>query len=163
MIRSYVTISKRDLKRLLNLAKQDIRIFFERNPRYKQEYHGEEVLIALCQGAAIHFIDKKNGVKDFDIWFFFPMGEKHLPYRRIGNVDFGSDKFGKHPSDDGYVGRRIDVLFRSDNAFTGVGATEGLERYLRGRKTQTSIMLSKKAVVGLWPEKVFGEILWHLN
>ena len=24
--------------------------------------------VALCQGAAMHFNDKKNGVKDFDVW-----------------------------------------------------------------------------------------------
>ena len=76
MSRSFEKITKHDLKRLLNLAKQNIHEFFDRNLRYKQEYHGGEVLIALCQGAAIHYIDNRNGVKDFDIWFFFPMGGK---------------------------------------------------------------------------------------
>ena len=70
--------------------------FFARNPTYKK-YHGKEALVALCQGAALHYLDKKNGVKDFDVWFFYPSLQKPLPYRRTGAVDFGKSKFGVHP------------------------------------------------------------------
>jgi hypothetical protein len=29
------------------------------------------VCVALCQGAALHFVDGENGVKDFDVWTFY--------------------------------------------------------------------------------------------
>ncbi|HJV86419.1 MAG TPA: hypothetical protein VJ698_13170 [Noviherbaspirillum sp.] len=160
MNRSPEKITKSDLKNLLLLAKTDVDDFFERKPEYRKLYRGKEVLIALCQGAALHYVDGVNGIKDFDVWFFYPRYSKQLPYRRRGTVDFGPSKFGSSPKDIGFRGRRIDVLMRSDSAFSNGSAVEGLERYLSMPKTSTAKHLARKAVVGLYPESVFGKVLW---
>jgi hypothetical protein len=160
MERSRKVITKSDLRRLLKLAKADISDFFERNDKYKENYQGKEVLVALCQGAALHFIDKRNGVKDFDVWFFYPWKDITLPYRRKGIVDFGKSKFGKRAHLKGFAGRTIDVLMRSDVHFNDGAPDACLQAYLAKPKTETARLLGQKAVVGLYPQKVFGKVLW---
>ena len=162
MSRSPEKITKSDLRKLLSLAKADVDDFFSRKPEY-QKYVGKEVLVALCQGAALHYIDGENGVKDFDVWFFYPRLSKQLPYRRRGTVDFGPSKFGRFPTDTGFRGRRIDVLMRSESSFSSKCPNTGLVQYLSGAKTSTAKHLSQKAVVGLYPESVFGKVLWPAN
>ena len=164
MKRSLEIITKRDLKKLLALARTNIESFFKRNPSYC-EYNGKEVLVALCQGGALHYIDRKNGVKDFDVWFFYPMKPRKLPYRRRGVVDFGESKFGVHPEmkRKGYSGRTVDVLMRSDAFFKGKSPETEVVEYLRYKNSATSKLLAKKAVIGLYPERLFGKRLWPLT
>ncbi len=163
MKRSLEQITKKDLRKLLKLARQDIDDFFDRNPTYKR-YQGKEKLIALCQGAALHYIDKKNGVKDFDVWIFYAQrGDKILPYRRTGKVDYGKSKFGNNPNLPLYDGRNVDVLMRSSEYYIDGSPELCLKRYLTDRKTRTAKLLSEKAVIGLFPPNVFGKVLWYRN
>ena len=159
MKRSKEIITKSDLKKLLRLASIDINSFFDRNPKYK-EHQGEETLVALCQGAALHYIDKTNGVKDFDVWFFYPSKNITLPYRRRGVVDFGVSNFGKHPNVKEYLGRTVDVLMRSDSYFKCKNPQKAMVNYLVLKKSETSYSLSQKAVIGLHPKSVFGKVIW---
>jgi hypothetical protein len=161
MKRSPEIITKSDLKKLLTLARTDIDSFFNRNPSYC-DYVGNEVLITLCQGGALHYIDRKNGVKDFDVWFFYPMKSRNLPYRRRGVVDFGESKFGVHPEMKlkGFSGRTVDVLMRSDVFFKGKSPDTEIAEYLLYKNSATSKFLAKKAVIGLFPERLFGKRLW---
>ena len=163
MERSPEIITKSDLRKLLTLARSDIEAFFARNPSYK-EYEGQEVLVALCQGGALHYLDKKNGVKDFDIWFFYPLKTKNLPYRRRGVVDFGVSKFGAHPKAKakGYRGRTVDVLMRSDAYFSDNKPESAIVNYLKCKNSKTANLLAQKAVIGLYPEKLFGTKLWPI-
>lgn len=161
MERSFATITTQDLKRILKLAKSDVKRFFDNHPKYGRLYRGTEILIALGQGAALHYIDKKSGVKDFDVWFFYPKRTITLPYRRRGTADFGSLKFGKHPDDKDYTGRRIDILMRSDPHFKRNNPQRSLTNYLNQSNTQTAVKLSHKAMIGLWPDSLFGKILWR--
>ena len=163
MNRSYEKILQSDLRKLLLLATNDIQSFFGRHQEYSKLYQGNEVLIALGQGAALHFIDKKNGIKDFDIWFFYANRGKTLPYRRRGVVDFGESKFGREVNEKKLKGRRIDVLMRSDSFFNSGNPKECLANYLLMKKSKTSKLLKKKAFIGLYPENIFGDILWPLN
>ena len=160
MERSYEKITKKDLKKVLDLAKNDIEEFFKKYPKYGEVYSGSEVLVALGQGAALHYINGRNGIKDFDVWFFYPKKKITLPYRRRGKVDYGLSRFGKHPNDKDYNGRRIDVLMRSDVFFNSGKPEDCLINYLSERNTSTSKLLSKKAMIGLWPDQLFGKILW---
>lgn len=160
MERSLEKIEHEDLRRLLKLAKNDITSFFNRNPKYVKQYKDRESIVVLGQGGALHYIDEKSGVKDFDVWFFFPEGEFPLPFRRRGQVDFGESKFGTHPNDIGYKGRRIDVLMRSDRYFNKGMPEDHLINYLKNRNSKTSNLLSQKAMVGLWPEQFFGRVIW---
>ncbi len=115
----------------------------------------------MGQGAALHYIDNTNGIKDFDIWFFFPNIKMTLPYRRRGVVDFGVSKFGKESNEKILSGRRIDVLMRSDSYFDSGNPKTCLHNYLKFKKSKTAKMLREKAFIGLFPKNVFGEVLWH--
>ena len=44
---------------------------FARNPDGSGRYTGRLLGRALCQGAALHYVDEENGVKDFDVWSFY--------------------------------------------------------------------------------------------
>ena len=135
------------------MSREDSDEFFLSNATYKN-YHNRERLVALCQGAALHYIDGKNGIKDFDVWYFYPDKTDNLPYRRRGVVDFGESKFGKYRSDTEFQGRTIDVLMRSDPAFRRRYSGEALIRYFSGSRSKSAQLLSQKAVIGLYPECV---------
>ncbi len=109
--RSRKAISKDDLSHLSAIAHADREQMFAKNPRWAL-YRNRLLCVALCQGAALHYIDGKNGIKDFDVWTFFAANPKRpypdpALYRRNRHVDFASPKFGK--SDDpryaDFVGR----------------------------------------------------------
>jgi hypothetical protein len=59
------------LLRLAALAADAEAELFGRNPHGSGRYAGRLLGRALCQGAALHYVDKKNGVKDFDVWSFY--------------------------------------------------------------------------------------------
>ena len=162
MERSLEKITNTDLSKLLSIARTDIDAFFQRNPQYIGEYQGKEKLIALGQGAALHYVDGINGVKDFDVWFFYPRFSQNLPCRRRGITDFGKSKFGAHPKDLWFSGRRVDVLMRSDTKFNHGAPAKCLGNYLEAGRTATAKKLAAKAFVGLYPEQVFGRVLWPL-
>lgn len=62
--------------------------------------------VALCQGAAKHFVDmeagakRPNGVKDFDVWSFFAAipGQQFPAAIRHRHFDFGPSRFGAEPA-----------------------------------------------------------------
>lgn len=100
-------------------------------------------------------------VKDFDVWFFYRDEKPVLSYRRRGVEDFGPSKFGRHPQANAkYEGRMVDVLMRSDPSFARGGPERCIQNYLSCSRTKTAKLLSQKAVIGLYPEHVFGKVLW---
>jgi len=122
---------------------------------------GNPLGVALCQGAALHYQDKANGVKDFDVWFFYPFNQTHLPYRTIWNWDYRNPKFGHRAGEVGYTGRRVDVLVRSIHAECGAGPVDSIQSYLSSAKSSSARALSKKAVVLLSPEPLRGKVVWY--
>lgn len=60
-----------DLLRLAALAADAEAELFRRNPRGSGRYASRLLGRALCQGAALHYVDESNGVKDFDVWSFY--------------------------------------------------------------------------------------------
>jgi hypothetical protein len=160
--RSYAKISKFNLRKLLQLANEDRREFFDRNPRWKKLYADRIICMALCQGAALHYVDKKNGVKDFDVWTLYSENnEAPFPYRRIGHKDFGSSKFGIHPDDvDIFKGRCVDLIGRSLKVSKSANPVTTIRTCLHKPPTKSMAELSKKAVVMLFPEKYFAKIIW---
>jgi hypothetical protein len=93
--RSYALIEEGDLERLAAFARQDRESFFSRCPKY-QPYAERVICVALCQGAALHYLDHKNGVKDIDVWTFYAQHPGvQFPWRRpVARRDFGPSKFG---------------------------------------------------------------------
>src|SRR5438445_6563879 len=67
--RSLERITVRDLTQLARIAAADRQAFFAKQPKWAKLAE-RVVCVALCQGAALHFIDGRNGVKDFDVWTF---------------------------------------------------------------------------------------------
>jgi hypothetical protein len=100
----------------------------------------------------------KNGVKDFYIWFFFRKenGRTFNP-RWLKPQDLGKTKFGSNPNELGYQGRRVDFLGRSIDSNSN--AIEAIVRWLQ-KGGKSPVELSKKAVIGLYPDKLLGHAIW---
>lgn len=167
--RSYERITIADLDALKNLALIEQKSFFDRNPKYREPYQNALIAITLCQGAALHFLDDKNGIKDFDIWYFYArVTNMKYPPRAMKLVDSRMQKFGVNPNDAnrGYVGRRIHLLGRDIDCQHRRGQHDPREciiRYLVTRKTETARRLSEKGVIGLYPATIFGKVIWPKN
>ena len=161
--RSYKRIKKKDLLKLAGIAEVDRIEFFERHPRWKRAYSKRIICVALCQGAALHYVDGKNGIKDFDVWTFYSKhSSQPFPYRRVGHRDFGKSKLGRLVKDiKNYEGRRVDLIGRSINASLKADPVKALQAYLSNVKTPTARALAKKAVIMLEPKKLLGKVVWQ--
>ncbi len=159
--RSYLPIGKDDLEKLLEIAQRDIQTFFENHPRWTHLYSNRIICIALCQGAAKHYIDGKTGINDFDVYTFFEKHPSKAWYaKRIKSYDFGNPKFGQSPDRPNFVGRRIDCLGRGIDLFPNDDVYRALRRYMTAGKTKTAQLLSQKAVILLQPD--LGRVVWPL-
>lgn len=157
--RSYQTIDLDDLKRLAEIAKKDLETFFEEQSDWAYYYQDRLVCIALCQGAAQHYLDHTIGINDFDVYSFFETHpDKKWYAKRLKAYDFGDPKFGQSKDKPNFVGRRVDCLSRSISVKENETPEEALQRYFREGGTDTSRFLSKKAVVLLWPN--CGKVIW---
>ena len=113
-------------------------------------------------GAALHYVNGRNGVKDFDVWSFYAQYDDWpFPARWRGTRDFGPSKFGRYPRDaPRYSGRRVDLLGRSLRVEPGADPADAIRRYLAGRRTRSAKELAARAVVLIDPEGRVGEIVW---
>jgi len=151
--RSMTPLTTSDLEQLKELALKEHEKFFERNPHLKSAYYYSLIGICLCQGAASHYLNPAVGVKDFDVWHFYvEHKEINFPYRARKRIESG------------YKGKPIDFLKRSvseDVYDSCLGHPEKtIMKYLLGRNTKTKRLLLKKAIVGLFPNFLFGRVLW---
>jgi len=160
--RSVARIELADLRRLAELAADAEAELFGRNPQGSGRYAGRLLGRALCQGAAVHYVDGRNGVKDFDVWSFYAeLDGWPFPPRWRGTRDFGPSKFDRYPGDPArYSGRRVDCLGRSLPAALGADPAEAIRRYLAGRRTESARQLAAKAVILIDPRGRTGEIVW---
>jgi len=156
--RCYEPLSDDDLARLGAIAQDVLRDRVFRTPVGRQ-YKGRLILLALCQGAAQHYVDRVTGVKDLDVWAFFRGGlEKPFPWRGRWSADFGLSRLGRHPADEGYLGRRVDVMGRSISSRETSGEAAVLE-WLHGR-SKSARLLVKRPAIGLFPQTLFAKPLW---
>ncbi len=162
--RSYLTIRASDLRRLAEIARTDREDFFRRLPRWSKLYSNRLLCVALCQGAALHYVDGRNGIKDFDIWSFFRVHpDGPLPRRPVVACDFGDPRFGKSDDRPGFTGRRVDLLLKSIDAARGEAALSALRRYLARGRTHTASCLARKAVILIDPPNLLGVIAWPVS
>lgn len=152
--RIYTTLSISDLKNLKGLALKEHEDFFIRNLHLKERYYNNLIGICLYQGAASHYIDPSIGIKDFDIWHF---------YLKEGNFKFPERGSHKHIKC-GYIGIDIDYLKRGILKYL-VERNRGnpkkiIIEYMLEKNTKTKRLLLKKAIIGLYPSKIFNKILW---
>lgn len=113
----------------------------------------------------MHYVNKRNGVKDFDVWSFYAQYDDWpFPARWRGTRDFGPSKFGRYPADlPRYSGRRVDLLSRSLPGEPGADPADILRCYLAARRTDSAKALAAKAVVLIHPENRVGEIVWPVS
>ena len=165
--RSYERLNRPDLRRLADFAAHDLDDRLRRHPRW-EPYRTRVICVALCQGAALHYVDKATGVKDFDLWTFLDeIPGKPFPPRWRTTADFGVSRFGRRESEEHgtYVGRRIDFIGRSLRVEPSVELEPRtvLREYLTARKTKSARCLAEKAVVLLAPSDVLGEVIWPIK
>ncbi len=161
--RSQERITNADLRRLGEIAIRDMESLFARHPKLRP-YRDRLFAVALCQGAALHYLDRKNGVKDFDVWCFFQADpSRGFPYRRRGQVDFGDPRFGKSPGFEHFVGRRVDVLGRSLQVYARADPVDALRTYLADGRTASAKALAKKAAILIYPDKQLGTVVWPIG
>jgi hypothetical protein len=161
--RSRRRIDASDLARLGEIARADRERMFARNDRWSA-YRGRLLCVALCQGAALHFVNHGNGVKDFDVWTFFARSPRRphpdpALYRRNKPADYGRSPFGRTPGAPGWVrGRRVDLLARSLDVPARTDPAQALRTWLLAGREKSARMLARKAVVLIEPHP--GLIVW---
>lgn len=159
--RSSAHIGLDDLAHLSEIARADLRNYIARHPASRESFEKKVLCVTLCQGAALHFVDKANGVKDFDVFTFFAAdGSRKFPERRRGVHDFGPSHFGRYPDDQGFVGRRVDVMGRSIARDPSETPIVAICNYLRQKPTATAWYLAQKAMVVIDPPDLRGTVLW---
>ncbi len=159
--RSYEPFTIEDLRRLGRLAERDRRDLFLRRKETGNLYSNRLFTVALCQGAALHYINGTNGINDFDVWSFFRANPVRMfPYRRRGIADFGDAKFGTTDDSPDYVGRRVDCMGRSIEAEDFSDPVAVLRIYLRAERTRSAHFLAQKAMVLLEPSRLLGTVVW---
>lgn len=67
--RSYARLTVDHLARLSDLAAADHAYFTRADGR--PEYRDRKLVVVLAQGAALHFVDRRTGIKDLDVWTFY--------------------------------------------------------------------------------------------
>ena len=162
--RSYERITLEDLSRLAEISRLDREDLFARKPLYRVLEDGL-VCVALCQGAALHFVDGENGVKDFDVWTFYAARPDHpaFPWRRRASERFGDPRFGWSSDKPGFVDRYVDLLGRSIRVGAETDPTVILRGYLSEGRTGSARALARKAAVLLEPSERLGTVVWPPN
>lgn len=146
------------------IARADHEAMFANHPGL-DAYRERILMIALCQGAALHYLNGKNGVKDLDVYTFYAAVPGVLLHpRRRRAEDFGESDFGYWSKEklirgQRFVGRRVDLLQRSLKVRPDADPVEAVRDWLR-LPTGSSKELSKKAVIGIWPRRLLGKVVW---
>ena len=157
--RSYQSIEPEDLERLAEIAVRDREDFFQRHPGWAEAFADCVLGVALCQGAAQHYIDGAAGINDFDIYTFYRKHPRKRWYaKRIKAYDYGDSKFGQSLDRPDYVGRRVDCMARAIEADEGEDVITAVRRYLLEAASKTARLLAQKAVVLLSPN--CGTVVW---
>ncbi len=155
--------AKLALVRLARIARLDREVLFDRKAHLRV-LADRVVAVALCQGAALHFLDGRNGVKDFDVWTFYAAHpDATYPPRRTAYRDFGDPKIGKSPHRPGFVGRKVDLLGRSLDEDVDADPVMALRAYLSERRTSAAHHLAQKAVVLLESGPSLGTVVWPVQ
>jgi hypothetical protein len=147
--RSFELFDQSDFDRLIELARVWLEDIALRLPATCGAYAEQVLMTCLAQGGARHYVDQHNGVKDLDVWTFFrARTERAFPSRTVWNRDFGQSRFGKHPDDIGYTGRRVDLIGRSIPCADDEQPTAAVRRWLEG-SSASAFELRKAPVLAL--------------
>lgn len=161
--RSFVMLTDEHLERLSGIAQDVFQTLMAKPDAKSRVYADRMLMVALCQGSALHFVDGVNGVKDLDVWGFFRSHpDQAFPSIAKWKRDFGPSSLGRHPYDVGYRGRRIDIFGRAIAAEDNEDGPTAVQRWLTNRFTNSASHLARKAVVAIYPAILRGTIVWSL-
>lgn len=160
--RSYSVIGRADLRRLAQLAREDREDFFARHPEFSILYGRRLLCAALCDDAALHYLNGVSGVSEFSVWSFYAEHpEAPFPFHLVGHADFGKSKFGRAPdAPDTYRGRRVSLHGRSIDAVPGSDPLSALQGYLKAGASPSARELSQKAAILISPDALCGIQAW---
>ena len=146
-------LEPRHLRRLGALAAADREGLFARRPHLA--FYRERLLcVALCQGGALHYVDGRTGVKDFDVWSFYASGDgPEYPARRRGGARYPASGLTDWTE-------RVDLLGRSIRRVAALDPVDSVLSYLRRPPTNSARFLARKAVVVIEPAGRVGEVIW---
>ena len=155
--KSHWIITREDLRCLTDIGIQEHRRFFNRNQHLAALFEDGLLLVCLRQSAARHYCDPgfNTGFGDFDLWLFYEAKKGiRFPYRA---------RLRKHRPV--YRGKDVDVLRRAVTVEVDVLCTDDAVRAItqyveRRRRTVPKRDRKPDALVGLYPDEVFGETLW---
>lgn len=149
-------VGEDEIEALVRLATEEERAFFVRNPHLVEFYGDRLILVALCQGAALQFLGRGYGVKDFDVHFFYAQNldrPRVRSHSRLPKADVGS--FSNVPVD--FLRA---IVPGAQPPTTPEDAVDTVREYLTAGRTVRARKLVKKAVVGLMPKEVLGKRIW---
>jgi len=156
-------ITKRDLRKLADIARADRERMFKRNANWAA-YRNRLLCVALCKGAAQHYVDRKTGIRDLDVWTFFarsparPFPDMAL-FRRRATADFGPSRLGRGPgTPERFEGRRVDLLSRSLGTGLRADPVAAVRAWLEAGSSESARGLAEYPVVLLEPSP--GTVIW---
>ncbi|WP_135611116.1 hypothetical protein [Methanococcoides sp. AM1] len=171
--RSYLKIKREHLQKLRHITVKDQDSFFSRYPKYNL-FREKIYCILLVQGAALHYVNGINGIKDFDVLVLYKEnGNKYdedgklirIYPKRVCSYDCEMAEFGRYPNDDidKYPNRRVDVLMREigNDLTDNSDLITAINKYFENGTTQSIKEWRKKAVVGIWPDEIQSKVMWH--
>lgn len=161
-----------DLDRLIEIERAERARLVKSSPVWGA--HADRLLcVCLCQGAALHLLDGRSGVKDLDVWTFFSRSPQldsraiNSGFRAGRHRDSGLSHLGRWHDPDGptrfrtYTGRRIDLFGVALRVAPDADPVAALRGWLGERPTTRAHYLAEKAVVMLWPERL--RVVWPLS
>jgi hypothetical protein len=160
--RSFERITTKDLKKLARIAHAEREDFFGRHREWALLYRRRLLCVALCQSAALHFINGSTGIADFEVWSFYAEhSEAPFPFQHGAKLDFGKSKFGADPTHpEAYAGRRVVLMGRSLDCKPNDDPIEVVQHYLKAGATPSARELREQAVVLLEPQRFLGYVIW---
>ena len=160
--RSFERITRVDLKRLARIARIEREDFFGRHKEYAILYRKRVLCTALCEDAALHYINGQTGVSTFDVFTFYAEHpEASFPHWHEDRYDFGRSKFGRLKSaSETFKGRPVNLAGRSIDASPTDHPIEALQYFLRRTSNPVPRRLAEKAVVLIEPEPFSGYLAW---
>jgi hypothetical protein len=161
--RSLERIGRNDLLRLAKLAADVEAGLFARHPHGAGRYVGRLVCRALCQGAALHYLDARNSVRTSTSGPSTPRATMAHSVPVEGNSGLRPSKFGRYPDDPpSFTGRRADLLGRSLDVPLDAEPATVLRDYFSAARTRSAKELAAKAVVLINPEQLAGKVVWPM-
>lgn len=180
--RSYEKLRETDIERLLAIERE-WRSSLERRIEHWRHYAPRLLCVTITQGGALHLIDGRNGIKDFDLYRFFaksPIRPDPDPaiYRGRTTEDYGdSSRFGRNldpcakPKVKRMIGRNVDIFSVALPVKPDSDPVPAIRELLASPRTDTERYLAAKAVVILdpkpylvaWPPDLDGEPLRGLE